>query len=395
MGKKLTTEDFVKRSIKVHGNRYIYDKVNYINSKIPVLIKCKKHGKFKQIPDHHIRGRGCPKCASEKSKINLKKYNNDEFIKQVIKVHGDRYDYNKVEYKNIRDLIIITCKEHGDFKQKPSLHLKGCGCPKCGLIKNFINLRYSKDEFINQAKQIHGNKYDYSKVNYINGIVKIKIKCPKHGYFWQNPHAHTLQKQGCPKCGIERSVQINHENTLTNNEFINQAKQVHGDKYDYSKVNYINAKTKVSIICKKHGMFEQTPNRHCSKSNGCPKCKESKGERIIYQYLDNNKIIYIRQAKFEGCLSPKNNPLKFDFYLPDYNICVEFDGPQHFGINFFNRSDDNYIKLITLHDGIKNIFCNNHGIKLIRIPYWNNNVRDINNILNNELNITVHKEGIL
>ena len=127
--------------------------------------------------------------------------------------------------------------------------------------------KITTNEIIAKAKLVHGDKYDYSKVDYVKDYIKVCIICPEHGEFWQRPHAH-LQGQGCPKCKSKKQ-------TCTTDEFIAKAKKIHGDKYDYSKVDYSNAHTKVCIICPNHGEFWQTPNNHL-RGHGCPKCKRNK-----------------------------------------------------------------------------------------------------------------------
>ena len=195
MSKKLTKEDFIQRAIKVHGNKYDYSKVEYINSETKVCIVCPTHGEFWQKASDHMRGSGCRFCYGNE------KMSSKEFIEKAKKIHGDKYDYSKVEYNGNKTKVCIIChekdefgKEHGEFWQRPNDHLNGYGCGKCS--KNFKKLT---EDFIFQAKQIHGDKYDYSKVNYINAHSKICIICPIHGEFWQIAHNH-LNGSSCPYC---------------------------------------------------------------------------------------------------------------------------------------------------------------------------------------------------
>lgn len=197
MRKKLTLEEFIERANKIHNNKYTYSKVNYINNQTKVCIVCPIHGDFFVTPSHHLSGVGCPKCCGR-----LK--TNEEIISQFIKIHGNRYDYSKVEYKGAVTKVCIICHKHGEFWQKPCYHLSGNGCPHCR------SLRMNTDIFIEKAKQIHGDKYDYSEVEY-NGCRKyVKIKCKKHGIFEQMPYKH-LQGRGCPYCNeshLENKVKI-------------------------------------------------------------------------------------------------------------------------------------------------------------------------------------------
>ena len=163
-----------------------------------------------------------------------KKKTKEEFIKEARELHGDKYDYSKVEYIGALKKVCIICPEHGKFWQEASGHLKGQGCPKCS--GKYIP---TIEEWIEKARKVHGDKYDYSKVKYIDSKSKVCIICPIHGGFEQTPHNH-LGGQGCPTCG---------KCIPTKEEWIAEARKVHGDKYDYSKVDYVNSRTKVCIIC--------------------------------------------------------------------------------------------------------------------------------------------------
>jgi len=228
-----------------------------------------------------------------------------------------------------------------------------------------MSKRLTSEEFIVKANEIHKNKYDYSLVNYINNKTKIKIICPIHGLFEQKPNNHVTLKQNCMKCSIEINNIFNKKQACTTNEFIKKAINIHGDKYDYSSVKYINKKTKVDIICPIHGIFEQQPNYHLRKS-GCQKCSESKGELIITNFLIAEQINFIKQKTFDDCLM--KNKLPFDFYLPDYNICIEYDGEQHYKPIKIFGGVDRFIKQQQT-DKIKNEYCYNNNIHLFRIKY--------------------------
>jgi hypothetical protein len=278
------------------------------------------------------------------------RYNN--FIRKSILKHGKYYDYSFVNYINAKTKVRIICPEHGEFEQIPDNHTRSHGCPNCGGSKKLTN-----DEFIIKAKEKHKNKYDYSLVEYMNNLTKINIICPKHGEFKQRPSDHL--NYGCNKCGVELASD---KNSLTNDEFIIKAKEKHGDYYDYSSVIYISHKEKVEIICPKHGEFIQKVNGHLN-GQGCPICKESKGERRIRLFLKNNNINFIRQHKFNDCRNIR--PLPFDFYLTEFNLCIEYDGEQHYRNTLYTHTNQK------LHDDIKNSYCTNKNNrpKLIRIPY--------------------------
>ena len=295
------------------------------------------------------------------------KFTQEQFLENCKKIHGDKYDYSKSVYVDSNTKIIIICKKHGEFLQAPLKHYnKKQGCPLCS-----NNIKKTTEQIIEEFKKVHGEKYNYSKVNYKTINSKIIIICKKHGEFEQTPKIH-LKGFGCSICSGNKK--------LTNEEFIEKAKQIHGNKYDYSKTNYTGAFNKVTIICPIHGEFNQIARNHImiNKTNGCPKCKTSKGEKIIINFLDSKKIKYIHQKTFKNCKDI--NVLPFDFYLPQFNLCIEFDGQQHFrkegyfgGINGYN---DRVKK-----DKIKNEYCRANKIHLLRIKYTENIIEKINEYL--------------
>jgi hypothetical protein len=360
-GAKLTQDEFIKRSKGVHGEKYNYDKTKYVNNSTPVTIICPIHGEFEQLPKFHLRGSNCPSCSGKKKKTN------DEFIEQAKLVHGTKYDYSKVDYKGTDKPVTIICPLHGEFEQTPSSHINGRGCRKCGIESTVQKQTKGKDKFIEQAKSIHGNEYNYSKVDYENNSTPVEIICPKHGPFLQRP-SHHLHGSICPICSNENTAQRLLSNT---GDFIKKAREVHGDKYDYSKVNYTTAITPVEITCPKHGPFLQRPAAHLS-NQGCPYCSESQGESILRVIFKKNNIIFEPQKKFLDCTNETTGKrcklLPFDFYIPSKNTCIEYDGIQHYGPYEFFGGDEGYRNL-KIRDKIKNQYCKKNGIKLIRIPY--------------------------
>ena len=194
-------DDFITKAIKLHGNKFDYSQVDYINSRIQVNIICKKHGIFLQRPHSHLQGTGCRKCFTEKRTDSL-----CDFIAKAEKIYSNKYDYTKVIYKTALLKVIIKCPIHGEFLKTPNKHLsRKQGCPKCGRLnrKEYKRrpLNY-KPMFIKKALKVHDSKYDYSLVEYIKIRVKVKIICKKHGMFTQIPANH-LRGDGCPKCGFE------------------------------------------------------------------------------------------------------------------------------------------------------------------------------------------------
>jgi very-short-patch-repair endonuclease/uncharacterized C2H2 Zn-finger protein len=285
MSKPNTTEEFIKKAILVHGDKYDYSKVEYVNCIQKVILICKEHGEFLQSPGKHLQG-GCKLCGFSKQ-AKTKSKTKDKFIIEAIETHGDTYDYSKVEYKNNMCKVIIICKEHGEFLQVAGSHLQGHRCKKCSTIIKAKKQTGSTEDFISRAIEIHGDKYDYSKVEYINSNEKIIIICKEHGEFLQNAKGHIQKKSGCPKCG---RIKLGNIRTLSMYEFIERATTKHGDKYDYSKVEYINYNENVIIICKKHGEFKQKPQQHLS-GNGCSKCGKVY-KRNTNEYIEHAKKIH-------------------------------------------------------------------------------------------------------
>lgn len=283
-------QKFLERANLKHGNKFIYDIDSYKKFELPMKINCPIHGQFLQVPRTHLRNHGCPGCGNVAKKNKLSD-TTDTFVNKSIEVHKDKYDYSKVDYKKNNIPVIIICKEHGEFLQKPINHLIGRGCQQC------------------------------------NGNLKLQTS-----------------------------------------DFIKRAKKIHGDKYDYSRFIYINMKNKSTIVCKVHGEYLQTPKNHLQGS-GCPQCNDSKGESLINLFLIEKNINFIRQKKFDNCKNKKTLP--FDFYLPDYNICIEYDGEQHFEESVFFGGSKTYLK-IQKNDAIKTKFCKENNIELLRIKYTDN-----------------------
>tara|TARA_B100001758_G_scaffold178686_1_gene155420 strand:- start:41 stop:1258 length:1218 start_codon:yes stop_codon:yes gene_type:complete len=312
---------FIEKAIKKHGYKYDYSKVEYKYAKENVIIIChntypwgEEHGEFLQTPDTHLRSRGCPKC----SKVH--RPTTSEWIKMAEWIHGKRYDYSKVVYKNNRIKICIICKEHDEFLQTPANHIKGGNCPKCSghfMDKNF---------FVEKSKEIYKDEngiplYDYSLVNYKDSSTHVTIKCPLHNYeFSKTPNKH-LGGQGCPLCANESTGK---KLRMSDSEFLKRARKEHGDKYDYL-TKYVTAKTKILIKCKKcNYKWEQEAFSHLSGC-GCPSCNESKLEKKVTKYLNQLDIRYIKQKKFKWL-----GRQSLDFYLTNYKLAIECQGIQHF-----------------------------------------------------------------
>lgn len=401
---RITKEIFLSRSKEIHKNRYDYSKVEWKSPNTEVCIICPIHGDFFQKPRNHLLGMGCQKC------FGSPKSSTEEFIKKAKAIYGDTYDYSKVEYKGNKEKVCIICPKHGEWWMSPNNHLRGHRCPGC-----YGTPKHTVEEFVSMAKKVHGNKYDYSKVEYKGNKIKVCILCPEHGEFWQKPQSH-LNGNGCSKCSglykidlplfIEHCTAIHNKKydyskvkfnnindyvtiicpkhgefkqraknhyigygcticagnkRLTNEEFIEKAELVHGKKYDYSKVNYINTSTKVCIICPFHGEFWQTPNAHLFGA-GCPTCPQSNLEGEIRNFLIKNNIKFEQEKTFTWLVHKLR--MYLDFFLPEYGVAIECQGGQHFfPTDLFGGKD--FYQLTIERDKAKKKLCEKHGINIL------------------------------
>lgn len=280
MPRKLTTDEFIRKARAVHGDRYDYSSVEYVNNRTKVKISCSEHGIFLQAPHDHVNSKSnCPECSG-----NVKR-DNKRFESDARAVHGELYDYSLVEYVNNSSKVKIVCKEHGEFVQEAYTHLSGSICPKCRIKINSINKTLSTNEFIRKARQVHGDRYDYTNAEYKDSSHKVTITCHTHGDFDQVAVTHT-SGHGCPKCGDEASAKYR---TFTNEEFINKSRRIHNNKYSYLKTRYGTNRSKVIITCPIHGDFTKTASDHLS-GQGCGKCvKRNQDKSYIYVLYGEGK----------------------------------------------------------------------------------------------------------
>ena len=293
------TKEFIEKANIIHKGKFDYALTEYRNCKENVIITCPIHGIFFQKPDNHLRGKGCPKCGG-----GLRRTTND-FILVAKQMHGTKYDYSQVTYSNNVKKVKIICPEHGPFYQSPSHHLQGKGCWYCSYEARSRHLALGKVNFINRAKILHFNRYNYTLVNYKNAKTPVVIICPKHGQFSQIPSVH-LRPAGCIKCANESLIS---QLTKSPTTFIEEARQIHRDKYDYSEVKYRGAKCKVTIICPQHGKFSQSAESHLA-GNGCNKCadkiRSDKKRMKIDEFLSRAKEIHGNKYNYSD-VSYQNN----------------------------------------------------------------------------------------
>lgn len=351
----------------------------------------------------------------------------EEFIEKAKSIHGDKYNYDKVDnIKSSNSIVVITCPKHGDFEQPVKVHLKGHGCRKCRDEANSIREKYDTEIFIEKSKEKYGDKFTYEKTNYQGSDKKVTITCKIHGDFDVVATEH-LQGHGCTTCDrikhrkereekllnkfITKAKEIhgnkyNYSESVykdsgtrikiicpthgpfympplkhlygrgcqecaknvrrkTLEQFINDAQKVHGNTYDYSKSKYVNKNTDIEIICPKHGSFWMTPDNHIHGKQGCPQCRKSKLETEIEQWLIKNNIKFIYQCRQKYFPWLKKQSL--DFYLPEYNTAIECQGRQHFEMASFGGKNETMeaLKHRKELDENKLNLCTEHGIKLL------------------------------
>ena len=298
---------FIARAKIVHSDKYNYDKAIYINSKTSVKIICPVHGKFSQAPSNHLQGKGCLKCANS-AQSNRTRKSTVEFIAEANNVHGYIYDYSKVEYKRGKDKVEIICPEHGIFLQQASNHLSGNGCPDCGFKISAAGEKWTLNKFTSEAIKVHGDKFDYSSVDYKSALQKVIITCPVHGKFEQTPSTHLRAVYGCPKCS---NSSVNNDRKITTAQFTSRAIGIHGNKYDYSKVNVIDGKLPVIINCPIHGEFSQGVQEHLS-GKGCRQCGFESTSKKLVKSLEK----FVLEARLQ-------HGDKFDYSQVDYKSSFE------------------------------------------------------------------------
>lgn len=277
--------------------------------------------------------------------------NFEHFMRLAKAAHDDDYSYDESSFSKMSSPISITCKKHGDFYQIAKVHVRGHGCPECSRVNSGSSQRLTTDEFIAKAKSIHGDEYDYSLVKYVNARTLVSIVCRKHGEFQQRPCNH-LDGRGCRICA---GGKISASKTSNGEDFIAKAMEVHGDVYDYTKIDYVSAKNIVRMTCKKHGEFQQIPNNHLS-GKGCPSCGvvTSKGEQEIFNLVSS--FHPDAQNRARGVIPP----YELDIYIPSIRMAIEFNG-------VYWHSTDRKSK--GYHQMKRNL-CEGEGVRLLSVNEW-------------------------
>lgn len=361
MSKKKTHEEYVEELAIKNPNVEVVD--TYIDRKTPILHRCKIDGyEWQARPSNMLNGKGCPKCAG-----NLKKTHED-YINELYQINPN---IEAIElYSGAQTKILHRCLIDGHiWSVAPNVVLHGYGCPEC---KNkLLSSLFMKthDEYVNQVQSI--NQYIDVLGIYKGSDIPILHKCKIDDYEWFTRPQNVLNGTGCPKCA--GNMQRTHDEYVALVANINKNIEVVGD--------YINCDTPIWHRCVIDGRMWIARPVDILKGKGCPQCSQSHGEKTILNWLTDHHIIFIPQKKFSDCRD--KNELPFDFYLPDYNVCIEYDGEQHFRpVDFAGKGETwattNFEK-IKRHDTIKTQYCENHNIHLLRIPYFKNVEEELNN----------------
>lgn len=358
MSKKFTQKEFLEKVHKNNKNDIDYSRFVYDGNNKPSLCKCNVCGhEWKPIPMSLFKGHGCPKCAIEHKARKLSK-KQEKLIEEFKKVHGDKYIYDLVKYKNEKTEVEIICPKHGVFKQRPLNHLNGRGCHKCA----DSGIKLTQEEFEIRMKEKFPS-IDFSSFKYVNCETSSKCKCLICGHEWYtNYKLLKNSKIGCPKCALKSRSDKRRDTLETFLKKYNE--KFPNNEFDFSKSVYISALVDMDVICHIHGKFKIRPN-DLMNGHGCPKCYSSKLENDIQKVLKENSIEYIERKSHSWLLNEDtNHKLTLDFFLPKQNIAIECQGEQHFiSIEHFG-GDEKFEKRIK-YDKLKKELCSRNGVKLI------------------------------
>lgn len=361
MSRKKTHEEYIEELAEKNPDIKVLEQYNGAN--VAILHQCKTHNvTWKAYPTNVLRGHGCPKCGN-----NIKK-THKQYVYEVSIVNPD---IEVVEtYINAQTKISHRCKIDGYiWKAYPHAILRGDGCPKCA-----GNAKKNTQQYINEVEIVNSNIEVLGE--YINALTPILHKCKIDGHEWYVEPANILSGRGCPQCKtrILSNMFVKHHD-----QYVEEVIVINPDIEVLEK--YINANTPILHRCRIDGYTWQIAPSNILSGQGCPQCQESNGERKIRNWFLINDIEYIYQKTFDGCVDKKMLP--FDFYIPKYNLCVEFDGKQHFEpVDFSGKGEKWAIEQFhktKLHDEIKNQYCKDNNINLLRIPYFKSVEEELNN----------------
>lgn len=375
---QLTRDEIIIRGIKKYGDKITYGKFIYKGYEYPGIFTCEEHGDFEKSVHNFLHSEfGCTDCSG------FHRLNRDEILEIVKIKFENRITFEKFIYVNMDTKSIFTCEKHLDFEITPYNLLRSVhGCSLCARKNVGMKKRIKLEQVIIEFNNLHGkDRYDYSEFEYIRNSIKGIIICHRidhngveHGKFLQS-YANHMKLQGCPKCSTRLKwdlERLKYEGGL-----------IYGDEIDFSLVTEFKNNEKIPLICNKdksHPIFYKSVAKLIYRKQGCSACKESLGECYIRRFLEQNNIKYEPYKRFPDCKNTK--PLEFDFYVPAYNTCIEFDGQYHYSTDFLKslnikpimwHSIDTYENMLK-NDIIKNEYCRENNIHMLRIPFWELNI---------------------
>lgn len=346
---------FIELAIEKYGEMFDYRHLPEIIKRKPEIIICNKHGEIKMIPRDHLRTKyGCPRCASNKAGESNEVINKRYIELAKVKFDG-KFDYSKVDYNVDPHMkVIIGCPMHGDIQVRTQRHYYSMtGCFICGGIENVEARRKYKDlgDVVPKSREIFGDVYEYLEYDKMKG--DITYRCAKHGITRQRLSSH-FSGRGCQHCKYDK-------NRITPEIFLAKAKLAHPEGYEYNLDELISVNHKITITHKCGHTYKGRVSNHLS-GQGCMRCKSSSGENRIGKFLELAKITYISQFKLDGY------KYRYDFYLPQLNLLIEYDGEQHFRpVDYFGGRKA--FKRLVRNDAIKTRLAKDYGYGLLRISY--------------------------
>lgn len=375
---RYTTDGFIEKAKKIHEDRYDYSKSLFKTSSTKLTITCSKHGDFEQQPTEHFKGKGCWKCGREAAALANRRVNKAAqlsrqiaFTEKASAIHKNLYGYESVSYFNSITKVQISCSKHGLFWQTPANHtgLKQ-GCPTCKLeeiqARSIRKMQETGRTYVERLSAIHKERglfYDYSKVNYTGALDHVTLICKEHGEFSNSARVFVHQGIGCGKCAGRHR---------TPKDMINLFTEIHGTRWDYSKVNSSKTSDTISIGCIKHGYFDTTVGSHLYAESGCPTCVTviSKAHHKLISLLKDlgytetvDFIVNDRKTVFNQLT---NKYLELDIYFPKLNRAIEVDGVLYHGKHKDSSLFINVDKVIA-RDALKDQLCFEKSIRLLRL----------------------------
>lgn len=346
---------FIRLATEKYGDEFDYSYIpGLLKKRSPETIICRRHGKLRVSPREHLRSKyGCPRCRCEKVRVPVDRRISGMIDKAKDKFNN-KFDYSKVDsVSKFSDQVTIVCPKHGSFRTTIKSHLHSLyGCAMCGNEHAVENKTKYRDlvSIIPHVRAIHGDRYEYLAYDIQTKIIRFSCK---HGINEQELRTH-LSGRGCKACGYDRM-------RMSSQDFLRRAKLVHPEGYEYNLDEFATVNDKITIRHSCGHQYRGRVSNHLS-GQGCIRCKSSVGENKVAEWLTDKRIRVVHQFKIEGYR------YRYDFYLPDLNILIEYDGEQHYrpidyfgGQVGFQRNQTN--------DQIKNELAKAYGYSLIRIPF--------------------------